>query len=155
MMNIKPLNRKETNKILEQLGNEYGLDAAGILIDNYTFFLSEKNKIYIIDNKIKELPLDNLKINSLGLYICELNRDRIRLSIEGSQIIGRNATKNMYEVDDATARLWLKGNDIECNIEFDGFVIVKCKSDFMGSGKYSGGKLFNYIPKIRRIMAVD
>lgn len=153
-MKIKPLNRREISKILKQIGEYYDCDAK-FLIDKYSFFISEKNKVYIIDNKIKDIPLDNVRINSLGLYFCELNHNDIRFSIEGSQIIGKIAKKNILELDDKTARLWLKGQDIPSEKQFDSFVIIKNNNDFMGCGKYKEGNILNYIPKIRRITASD
>ena len=154
-MNLKPLKRKEASKILEQVGQEYGCDAKKLLIDDHAFFISDKNKIYFINNSIKEADLTNIRINSFGLYFCEINHDKIRLTIEASQLIGPTATKNIFEVDDQTARSWLKGEDIECDQEFEGFVIVKNKADFLSSGRYKEGKILNFIPKIRRIMASD
>jgi NOL1/NOP2/fmu family ribosome biogenesis protein len=152
--NIKPLNRKEAGKILDEIGSEYGCDAS-YMIERYYFFISEKNKVYIVNTQLNEIKLDEVRVNSIGLYFCELNKDKIRFSIEGSQILGKIATKNVFETDSATARLWLKGNDIDCSQEFNGFVIVKCENDFMGCGKFANRKLYNYIPKIRRITAAD
>ena len=106
-MKIKPLNRREISKILKQIGEYYDCDAK-FLIDKYSFFISEKNKVYIIDNKIKDIPLDNVRINSLGLYFCELNHNDIRFSIEGSQIIGKIAKKPMTSRKGSTRRTMLR-----------------------------------------------
>ena len=154
-MKLKSLNKRETSKILEQIGTEYHCDAKKLMIDKYSFFLSEKNKVYIINNTIKEVNLEKIRINSLGMYFCELNYDNIRFSIEGSQLIGPIAKKNVLKLDDDAFTLWVRGNDLEIKEEFEGFVIIKHNNDFIGSGKFSEGKIFTYIPKIRRIMSKD
>lgn len=152
-MKLKPLNRRDVSKILKQIGEEYGCDAKKFMIEDYTFFISEKDKVYIITNEIKEINMDALRINSMGLYFCELNRENIRLSMEGSHIIGKIATKNILEVDDKTSREWLKGIDIDSKQEFDGFVIIKHNNDLIGCGKYKENKILNYVTKARRVMS--
>jgi NOL1/NOP2/fmu family ribosome biogenesis protein len=150
-MKLKPLNKKETKKILEQINLEYGCNAVEAIIDEYAFFISDKNKIYIMSNEIKYVDLSKVRINSFGLYFAELNYGKIRLSMEGAVIIGKIATKNILEIDYNTSREWLKGIDISTNKEFDGFVIIKYNNDFLGCGKYKEGKILNFVPKPRRI----
>jgi NOL1/NOP2/fmu family ribosome biogenesis protein len=153
-MATKPLNRKEAGKILETINSDFGCDA-DFMLDMYYFFISDKNKVYIVNMKIGEIPLDNIRLNSHGLYFCEMSDEKIRLSIEGSMIIGKHATKGILELDNATARLWMKGNDIECDAGLNGFAIIKNGNDFLGCGKCVNGKVYNYIPKVRRINSAD
>ena len=153
-MNIKPMRRRDASKLLSQIESEYGYKPEDFL-DKYVFFVSDKNKIYLINNDIKDINLEKVRINSLGLYLCEINNNQIRLSIEGSQMIGPKATKNILEVDDLTARSWLKGEDLECDPSLNSFVIIKNNNDFLGCGKCKEGKVFSYMPKIRRIRAAD
>jgi NOL1/NOP2/fmu family ribosome biogenesis protein len=157
MMKIKPLNKKEASKILDQIKNEYGCNPPPLdfMIDKYTFYISEKNKIYIINNSIKQVNLERIRINSLGLYFCELNNDAIRLSLEGSHIIGPTASKNLLELDSVATLAWLRGEDIESSEEFCGFVILKNNKDFLGCGRYKEGRILNYIPKNRRIRSTS
>lgn len=150
-MKLTPLNRKEAGTILTQIGKEYGCDAKSAYINEYTFFKSDKDKIYIITNAIKDATLEDIRINTLGLYFCELNRDNVRVSMEGSAMVGKIATKNVHELDAETARMWMLGTDIPCETAYDGFVILKHKTDFLGSGKYKNGMILNYVPKQRRI----
>jgi NOL1/NOP2/fmu family ribosome biogenesis protein len=153
-MVTKPINRKESGKIIKQINEDFGCDMSWMQ-DKYYFFLSDKNKVYIVNMKLNDIPLDNVKLNSHGLYFCEMSDHKIRLSIEGSMMVGKSAGKNVYEVDDATARSWLKGNDITCSENYVGFIILKNNDDFLGCGKVVNGQVYNYIPKIRRINSVD
>ena len=58
------------------------------------------------------------------MYIAEWREHEVRLSIEGSQLVGPFCSKNVLEVDTKTAREWLKGVDIDYNGELEGFVII-------------------------------
>lgn len=155
------MKRKEASSLLDQVGEEYGCDAKSLLIDDYVFLISDKNKVYIVNEKLKDINMDSLRINSYGLYFCEVNREKIRLSIEGSQIIGPIATKNVTKFDDITAKKWIMGEDIEeWAEETSGFIIIKHEvkvadsktmTDYLGCGKYKEGRILNFIPKQRRI----
>ena len=88
------------------------------------------------------------------MYFCELDNHGIRLSIEGSQIVGPEANNNIAEIDEQQTKQWLKGEDLEFKGNFSGFVIIKHNNDFLGSGKYKDGKILNYVSKARRISSI-
>ncbi len=151
MSKLKILNKKEINQILDILDNQFGYK--GKL--DYVFLQSEKNKVYIVKKDIDKIDLSKLRVNSYGLYILEQRNNEIRLSIDGSQIIGPDSTKNILELDDKTSRDWLKGVDIDYDGELTGFVMIKNNKDFLGCGKVVEGKVLNYVPKIRRLNCKD
>lgn len=103
------------------------------------------NRIYAF--KGCDLRLD---FERIGLYFGTLEKDGLRLSIEGSFIVGKLAKKNVLELKDDDAIRWLKGEDVEVD-EVDGYWIVKWGRYFLGCGKVSKGILKNYVPKDRRI----
>ena len=74
------------------------------------------------------------------------------MSIEGSQLVGPHAKKNVVELDDAETMKWFKGEDLqkECK-DCEGFVLMKHDRDFIGTGKYANGKILNFVGKTRRI----
>ncbi len=148
---LEVLNSKEKKAIISLTEKQYG---ATIDKDSYVFLKSKKNKVYIINSKLNQLELGNLKIKSIGLYFAEVRDSLIRLSVEGSQLIGPNATKGVLELNESQIKQYIKGYDIESE-EFknlsDSFYIIKYKSDFFGCGKISNKKLFNYLPKTRRV----
>ncbi len=146
MQNIKILNKKEIRKILAMIEEQWGFK------DNldYAFLKTEKGKIYVANREIFNLDLSEIKINSVGMYFAE-TRNGIRLSIEGSQIIGAKAAKNVVELNDKEAKEWMKGADIEKKADTEGFAILKHNNDFLGSGKATKeGKILNFVPKTRR-----
>ena len=121
---------------------------------NYVFLENSKGKVYIISTDLANLELSNLRIDSLGLYFGKLEKDGLRLSIEGSQIIGPKAKKNVLEIKKGTRDIWIKGYDTEIQGN-PGFVIIKHKDDFMGCGKLNNNKLYNYVPKNRRLVVIN
>lgn len=149
MPQLKILNKKEIKQILYSMEKQFG---AKVKLDYG--FLKKYNKIFLINKDISKIDLSKLRINSLGLYFCEIF-DGIRLSIEGSQIIGPKATKNVVEINEEQAKKWLKGEELEIEGDYSGFVILKHNNDFLGNGKYKDGKILNYVAKERRINVIN
>jgi len=87
-----------------------------------------------------------------GVYFARVESDGIRLSIEGSFLVGPRATKNIIELDDERARSYLAGENVEIeNRELHAWVIVKWRSYYLGSAKAKDGRLINYVPGDRRL----
>ncbi|ASJ09243.1 hypothetical protein A3L11_08385 [Thermococcus siculi] len=86
-----------------------------------------------------------------GVYFGRVESDGIRLSIEGSFLVGPKATKNVVELDDERARRYLAGESVEIDENLHGWVIVKWRSYFLGSAKAKEGRLINYVPGDRRL----
>ena len=148
MPELKILNSREIKEIYKQIEKQWG---AEVKLE-CGFLRNSKNRIFIINKGISKIDFSKLRLNSAGMYFCEIDGKGIRLSIEGSQIIGAKAAKNVVEVSDEETRKWFKGEDLEkeCR-DCKGFVILRNKNDFMGTGKYSNGKILNYVGKTRRI----
>ena len=148
MPELKFLNSKETKEILKLIEEQWG---AKLKLD-YTFAKNNKNRGFIINKDISKIDFSKLRINSIGMYFCDLENE-IRLSIEGSQIIGPKATKNVVEINGEQVKQWLKGEDLEIEDKSNcsGFVIIKHENDFLGTGKYKENKILNYVGKSRRI----
>ena len=47
----------------------------------------------------RKLDLSKFRINSFGLYFGKIENSGIRLSIPGTQLIGKSADKNIIEID--------------------------------------------------------
>ena len=151
MPQLKFLNRKETKEILKLIEEQWG---AKLKLE-YTLVKNNKNRVFIINKDISKIDFSKLRINSIGMYFCDLENE-IRLSIEGSQIIGPKAAKNIAEINESQVKQWLKGEDLEIEgkSNYSGFVIIKRNTDFLGTGKYKSGKVLNYVSKSRRISSL-
>jgi NOL1/NOP2/fmu family ribosome biogenesis protein len=150
MQNLKILNSKEKKQILSLIEKQWD---AKLNLD-YVFLQNEKkNKIYMVNKDISKIDASKIRINSLGLYLGELRNNEMRLSIEGSQLVGPKAKKNIIEIDNP--REWIKGNDLETEETANTFVIIKNGNDFYGCGKIKEGRIFNFVSKNRRINVSD
>jgi len=146
MAELNILNKKKIKEILALIKKQWGTDFKTELV----FLMNTQNKIFLVNREVFNLNLEKLRINSIGLYFGELKNNELRLSIEGSQLIGNNAKQNIVELNEKQAMQWLKGQDIDIKGNYKGFVILKHENDFLGTGKYKDGKVLNYVPKARR-----
>lgn len=151
MLELKILNSREIREIYRMIEKQWG---AKIKLD-YGFLKNSKNRIFIISKDISKIDTSRLRLNSAGMYFCEIDDKGIRLSIEGSQLVGQKATKNIIELNEEESKKWFKGEDLEkeCK-DCSGFVILRNKKDFLGTGKYSNGRILNYVGKSRRVKSI-
>ncbi len=147
MINLKILNKKQIKEILALIKQQWDAD-----IDlDYAFLKDNDDKVFIINKEFAEIDLEKLRINNMGLYFAQKMIDGLRLSIEGSQLIGPKAKKNVLELNEKQIKQWLQGNDLEIKTELKNYVILKHNKDFLGTGKIKDNKILNYIPKSRRL----
>lgn len=145
--NLKLLNKKQTKIILGKIKDQWD---ATINLDDYAVFVNNKNKVYIVKRDCFEIDVERLRINSLGIYFCETEKG-IRLSIEGSQIVGPKAKENIINIGGKQIQSWIKGEDIYVQGNYKGFVIIKSGKDYLGTGNFKEGKVLNFVPKTRRL----
>jgi len=145
MRRVKILSRKEIKRVLKLLDEQYGCNE----LPEYVFMQNQKAKLHVVKKEAFNIPDDKVRIDSLGIYFGVIERDEIRLSIEGSQILGPKSTKNILEIDDMIP--WMEGRDISVDTELTGLVIIRHGKDFLGCGRVKDGTLLNYYPKSRRI----
>ena len=146
MKKLKILNTREVKRILALLKAQWGF--AHKL--DYVFLMNEKSRIFITNRDFARLQTEKLRINSVGLYFGELTHNELRLTIEGSQLIGPGAEKNVVELTEEEEYEWLRGSDLKKKAP-KGFVILKHKTHYLGCGKAKNGNILNFVPKTRRI----
>jgi len=147
MTAFESLNTKQVKQILALLEKQWGFAEK---LD-YQFFVSKKEALYIAQRSVGEFDFTKVRVNSIGMYFGEMKDNRLRLSIEGAQLIGPHAIKQVLELDDAQAVQWMNGQNIESAFFLTGAVIIKHGTDYLGSGQVKDGILFNYVPKVRRL----
>jgi NOL1/NOP2/fmu family ribosome biogenesis protein len=152
MENFIFLNKKESGSLLKNIKEQFGIKELDL---DYIFVKNRENKIYIVSNSLKKLDMSKLRINSFGSYFCKMDNSGIRMTVEGSQLIGKYATKNILELDKEQIKEWIKGNQVDVKSDMIGFVLIKSKKDFFGSGLIKNNILLNYFPKTRRLKIVN
>ena len=90
MPELKILNSKEIKEILKMIEKQWG---AKIKLD-FGFLKNQKNRVFVVSRDISKIDASKLRINSIGMYFCEMDDKGIRLSIEGAQTVGPEAKKN-------------------------------------------------------------
>ncbi len=148
--NLKILEGKERKKVIGILKEQFGVeDVPGILIKR------GKERIFLFTGSFGKKDLYDLSrvsfVERVGVYFAKENNGEIRLSIEGSQILKDQISKNVVELNENEMQTWMMGHELRKETGVRGFVIVKYKNDMLGTGKASEEKITNFIPKSRRL----
>ncbi len=148
---IEKLKKGQLREIERKLEKIYGIS----LPKNLEYFRRKERVYGIKKEKLKVLEdLKGVRIENIGIKLVVLDKDGIRLTIEGAQILGKDAKKNVVEIEKEDVERFMSGEDIE---NYKGnpdyvFVIVKSGNDILGTARVlKSGMLRPYIPKERRI----
>ena len=147
---FKILSKGEKAEIESELNKRFGIEKVpGIIVkkgkEKLFLFTGSLNKRQIKDLE-REIPIERI-----GIYFAKMEQGGIRLSIEGVQIIKDQVKKNIFELDEKQAEHWMKGNELNISTGKKGFLVMKYKDNFLGSGKASAEKITNFIPNSRRL----
>jgi len=138
---MDPLNSKDVKKLKVIFYDQYGIEH----IPAGTYWRQE-DKYWLWTGTI--IP-ENIRTNSLGLYIGELKFGEFRFSIEGAQFIAKAATKNLLDLTDVQLNDWWNGVDVEC-VGDNAMLILTYSGRIIGCAKRKNGRLLNVVPKARR-----
>ncbi len=154
-VSLNRLNSRQKKQTVKLLQEQYGYTGT---IDQVMFRQPKKDKLYLLTTAIDEIDFSGINIDTMGLYFATIVEGKIRLTIEGTQLIGPKATKNVIEITKEQMQNWLLGEKLEPeNTELPAhgtFVILKHGTDYLGCGKISGRVISNYIPKTRYVHAL-
>ncbi len=142
---MEVLNRKEIKRIEEVIREQFGVDFEfkDIVLKN------KEDKLFLLSNDFKNVSVEKIRVNSLGLFFGRIQDGMVRLSIEGSQLV--KGDKNVIEIKDEEVKKWLMGEELKTEQDLKGFVIIKNKEDYLGCGGVKEGRILNYVAKDRRI----
>ncbi|MBU1975433.1 MAG: hypothetical protein KKG59_03440 [Nanoarchaeota archaeon] len=154
MQKLKILNSKEAKKIYSQLDDQFGFSKK---LD-CTFLVNTKRKVYMVSKDIGNIDMDNLRIDSIGLYFGTIYDDGFRVTIEGSQIIGPDSTKNILKLEEENLSNYIKGMDLDIEdgeYGAPGYYLISNGKDFFGCAKVTTNKIMNFVSKARRLRVVN
>lgn len=150
-MRLEILSGKEIKRIHHRLKERFGFDQK---LD-YGFLKSgrgREGRIWICPREVGQIRLKDLHVETVGLYFCYREKTRLRLSIEGAQLIGKHVKKNVVKITEDQAEKWIRGFNLKVKGKLtNGYVILKLEEDVIGCGKYRDGKILNIVRKSRRI----
>ncbi len=94
----------------------------------------------------------DFNIESRGLLFGRFfkKQDKFKPTTNLLQVFGKHASKNVVEIDEGEKEKYIRGFDLEKEIE-EGYVILKCKKDILGCGLYRDKRIKNQIPKAKII----
>jgi len=148
--NLKILNAKEKAELVRKLRLQFGIKKIP-----GTIIMRGKERIFLFTGNLGNSELKRLEkttfIERAGVYLGKEEEYGIRLSIEGSQILKNDISKNVVELNEDEARTWMQGHEVLRKNDTTGFVAIKYEDDFLGTGKASAEKITNFIPKSRRL----
>ncbi|MEM5834427.1 MAG: hypothetical protein QXQ69_01095 [Candidatus Aenigmatarchaeota archaeon] len=147
------LGREEIEELERILEKNYGTKVS---LKDFGVAKDKEEKIWLTSKEVLNFDFSKLQVNSLGFNFGKLKRnEKIHLTIEGSQIVGKNATKNIVILNQENALKFMQGLDVKpekkINCEYHNFVIVKFKDKILGSSLLTEQGIKNMIPKSRRI----
>lgn len=150
MSRFETLNRKERDRILEKLKEQFGIEKL-----NYLLIRQGREKLRAFSGSLSREELEtlgeNINIETLGIYLAKEENGEIRLSHDAASLLQNQITKNIIQVNDEQAKSWLRGQDLEINTRLSGPVAIKYKGLFIGCGKASLNRVTNFVPKERRV----
>ncbi len=147
-MKLSFLTSAEKKRISETIKEEYGLSDLP-----YLLVQSGKERImafsgHMSRDEIVELSkIANVEI--IGMYLLK-ESNGFKLSFDATQVLSQEIKKNIIDLAEEQAKAWMSGGDIEIKVQ-KGFVVLRHNGDLLGCGKSNGEKIFNYVPKERRI----
>ncbi|MEM2115440.1 MAG: hypothetical protein QW524_00530 [Candidatus Woesearchaeota archaeon] len=141
---MKFLKKKDKERILSEINNYFG---SSFWCDDL-MYLTKNDKIYLVSKDVRIVDLSKFNVRNAGLYFGQIMNDGIRLSVEGSQLIGKTATKRILEADENILQK-LKFDKELIDLE-NGYYLVRFRGFFLGCIFIKSKTFYNYIPKARR-----
>ncbi|MFC1686201.1 hypothetical protein ACFLZZ_04255 [Nanoarchaeota archaeon] len=147
-MRIEFLKSGERREVLRTLKDFYGISKFPYLllrsgkekIRGYSGHLSKEEIIMI--SKIAS-------IEGIGLYVLKKG-EGLKLSFDATQMMQSEIVKSIFKMNEEQYTKWISGEDVEAPSQ-KGVLVMEYSGDFIGCGKSNGEKIFNQIPKERRI----
>jgi NOL1/NOP2/fmu family ribosome biogenesis protein len=148
-MNVRFIKSNEKRDITQSLNEQFGLTELPFLLiesgkEKIRGFTGHMSK----DEMVELSKLANIEI--VGLYIIKREAD-LRLSLDATHLLSKQLTKNIIDINDEQYQQWIRGNDLAIQTEESGTVLIRYNNDFIGCGKSNKEKIFNYVPKDRRL----
>jgi len=147
ILTISREKRRHLEKVAE---TQYGISD---FFSKYELLQAGDGKIRATTRQTLEIAAMLKTVHAVGLYVAKARDWGLSLSIEGSQLLCGAATKNIVELDEQEARLWMTGSPVSLSQPVEGKLVVgRFKGFCIGTGVVGrDGKAYPQVPKWRRI----
>ncbi len=148
-MTFRFLNSKERKEVFEELEDLYGVEAREVVMME-----AGKQKIRVFSGDLTREEIMKLnefvRIEVTGIYFASKKDEEIRLNFDVVSFLRNEISKNVIEIDKENYEKWIRGQDIELKTQ-RGTIVLKYGNDLIGVGKSNGERVFNYVPKERKL----
>ena len=153
MKDLILLNSKERKLILRQLTEQFGITS---LPEGFVYFcFMKKEEVRIVNREAYDMEhIEKTRIHAMGMHFGTYTDDGFILSIEATQMLQGQITKNILEVTEEERNNWIEGEDLPTEDTTEHYVAIKHNTDMLGIGKVKDGKVHNLVPKNRKIKEV-
>lgn len=154
-MKIKILNSKERKKLVAELEEQFGVsELPALLVETGKQKVRGFSGSMTRDEILELSEIANVEI--VGLYLFKKEDAGYRISLDGTHVLAGQIKKRIVEINDEQFAEWIRGKDLVFGDTGDskiprGVVVVRHGEDFVGTALSNGEKIFNFVPKERRI----
>jgi NOL1/NOP2/fmu family ribosome biogenesis protein len=141
------LNSKQRKVFFKQLTKQYGYDGS----TDYALYYGGGNKVFVVSSDIDKVPFLDLRPKMAGLYVAEMLRDQIRLTMDGSMLFGPHCHNCFIEFSTVQKDAWMRGEDIPTDIQEAKYILAKWEDKILGCGHAANESIKPYVSKGRRI----
>jgi len=147
---INFLKSGEKKKLIVELEKVYGITKIPHLL-----LETGRKKIrafsgHLSKEEIQQLS-DLVNVEIVGTYLINKRDDDLRISFDALPIMQKQITKRILEIDKKQFEKWMRGYNLPVEKIPRGIVILKFKDELVGIGKSNEEKIFNYVPKERKL----
>ena len=148
-MTSKFIKSSEKKDIIKELNENFGVTKIP-----YLLIESGREKLRAFSGSLSKEEImkfgEMANIEGVGIYFLKKEITGVRPSFEGLMMLKEQITKNILDINEEQMNLWIRGNDLEIKMS-QGVYAMRYNRDFIGCGKSNGIKIFNYVPKERRL----
>jgi NOL1/NOP2/fmu family ribosome biogenesis protein len=148
-MNAKFIKSKEKKRILKELEDTYGISEL-----NYLLIETGKKKIRAFSGDLSKEEISQLSeiinIEIIGMYLLSQKDVDLRLNFDAVPLLRHQITKKIIKITKDQYELWMRGHDLELKAP-KGIAVIKYGDNLIGIGRSNEEKIFNYVPKERKL----
>ncbi len=149
MSNFNFIKSGEKKRIVQELEQTYGISEL-----NYLLLETGKRKIRGFSGHLSKEEIlkmaDFLNVELIGMYLLNKRDGDARLNFDAVSLLRNGITKNRVKITKKQLDFWIRGQDLEIP-GFNGLVAIEYDGELIGVGKSNGTKIFNYVPKERKL----
>jgi NOL1/NOP2/fmu family ribosome biogenesis protein len=146
---MKFLNSKQKRRIVEELKEQYGITELP-----YLLIEGGKQPLRAFSGNLSKEEIVQLsilaRIEVIGMYLISKKDNDCRLNFDAVSLLRNQISKNITEISKSQLDLWMRGHDLEIKCP-RGIAVIKFQDELIGLGKSNTEKIFNYVPKERKL----